>query len=87
MGTKVFDNLIILDACRYDLFEAEIKNFNIKGKLEYRISRGSNTGYFLRENFEHKDLQPILKEIIYITANPLVNVYLSHVTIAGINKS
>jgi len=35
-----WDNLIILDACRYDL-------------LEYRISRGANTPSFLLENFGH----------------------------------
>jgi len=71
-----WDNLIILDACRFDLFEREIGNWNIKGKLEYRISRGANTGYFLRENFERNEFKPILKEIVYVTANPLVNRYL-----------
>jgi len=68
-----FDNLIILDACRFDLFESEIKNWNIKGRLEYRISRGSDTLSFLLENFGDNKFNPIKKKIVYITANPFVN--------------
>ena len=61
-----WDNLIILDGCRYDLFE---KNNHINGKLEYRISRGSCTGEFLKRNFSDGKFN----DTIYITANPLVN--------------
>ena len=60
-----WDNLIILDACRYDTFK-EVTGIN----CDYRISRGSTTGEFLRENFaNHK-----FNDTIYITANPWVNV-------------
>ena len=44
-----WDNLIVLDACRYDMFK-EINT--IKGNLERGISRGSATSQFLIENFE-----------------------------------
>ncbi len=49
--SEPWDNLIILDACRYDVFEEVFKKRNMKGKLEYRISRGSWTVEFLLENF------------------------------------
>jgi hypothetical protein len=41
-----WDNLIILDACRYGAFE---RNNTIPGALEYRFSRGSMTGEFFEE--------------------------------------
>lgn len=70
-----WDNLIILDACRFDVFKEEIKNWDIKGELEYRISRGSWTVSFLLENFNEK-FGPKLDEIIYVTANPYVSMLL-----------
>lgn len=61
-----WDNLIILDACRYDIFD----NLNtIKGDLKCRFSRGLNTNQFLRENFGNK----YFDDTIYIIANPLFN--------------
>ena len=69
-----WDNLIILDACRFDVFKEEIKKWNIKGELEYRISRGSWTVPFLLENFKNiKDKNLELNDIVYITANPYVS--------------
>lgn len=63
-----WDNLIILDGCRYDTFKEILKNIPIKGKLKFKISKGSDTFSFLQENFKtyHED-------IVYITANPFVN--------------
>lgn len=61
--------LIVLDACRYDYFEKEVKRRELKGKLEYRISRGADTPSWLKENFTNKDC----KDIVYVTANPFVN--------------
>lgn len=71
-----WDNLIILDACRFDLFKKEIKNWRIEGRLEYRISRASNTSSFLIENFGDKRFNFKCKEIVYVTANPYVSMYL-----------
>jgi hypothetical protein len=61
-----WDNLIILDACRYDMFA---QTNCIKGKLEYKKSRGSATGEFLIKNFKGQKHY----DTVYITGNPLVN--------------
>ncbi len=63
-----WDNLIILDACRYDYFKEAIKKSNLKGKLEYRISKGSDTHQWLITNFTQ-----IYNNILYIAANPQVD--------------
>jgi len=64
-----WDHLIILDACRYDVFEEIFKEIGIEGKLEHRISRGSNTKSFLFENFRDRRYE----DIIYIASNPHVS--------------
>lgn len=65
-GTNIFqedwDNLILLDSCRYDYF-SEI--CTLKGKLESRISRGSSSVEFIRGNFQDSDQL----DTIYISAN------------------
>jgi hypothetical protein len=58
-----WDTLIILDGCRYDLFE-DVNDLN--GRLESRISVGSESWEFLRENFQGRQLH----DTIYVTANP-----------------
>lgn len=58
-----WDSLIVLDGCRYDLFE-EVNTF--ENEPEYRISAGSESWEFLRENFEGRKLH----DTIYVTANP-----------------
>jgi hypothetical protein len=65
-----WDNLIILDACRYDLFE----EMNIlEGKLESRISRGSDTTEFLTENFARHPTRHTFDDTVYVAGNPLVS--------------
>lgn len=66
-GTHVaeedWDNLIILDACRFDMFNEQN---NLSGDLQRRRSLGSESWEFLRENFageEHHDT-------VHVTANP-----------------
>lgn len=59
-----WDNLIILDACRYDTFR-EVACVDV----DYRISRGSSTDEFLKENFANNKYD----DVIYVTANPYVN--------------
>ena len=63
-----WDNLIILDACRYDMFK-EIST--LEGRLRYIYSKGSSTTHFLDENFKGKNFP----DTVYVTANPLVNYY------------
>jgi len=59
-----WDNLIILDACRYDLFRM------VTGiDVDYKISRGSSTPEFLMENFGRSRFL----DIVYVSANPYVN--------------
>lgn len=58
-----WDNLVILDACRYDLFE---KVCQLEGELNYRYSLGSTSRQFIRENF----VGETLFDTVYITANP-----------------
>lgn len=55
--------MLILDACRYDLFKE--KN-SLPGRLESRISKGSCTPEFVRSNFKSRNL----KDTVYITSNP-----------------
>ncbi len=68
-----WNNLIILDACRFDAFQAAIKQWKVKGTLEMRTSQGTNTSSFLRKNFRGK----FYDDIVYVTANPHVNRVLS----------
>lgn len=58
-----WDNLIILDACRHDLFEDVIAQSN------YRFSRASSSAGFISKNFGSGDWN----DVIYISANPHTN--------------
>ncbi len=58
-----WDNLILLDGCRYDLFS---RQSTIDGQLEKRISAGSQSLEFIKENFYGNELT----DTVYITANP-----------------
>lgn len=66
-GTPVidedWDNLFILDGCRYDLFE---DTNTIDGTLESRTSVGSSSSEFLQRNFGGETFH----DTVYITANP-----------------
>jgi len=61
-----WDHLIILDACRYDMFK---KVNTIPGTLKYVISRGSSTLEWAQENFKGR----YFDDIIYINANPVID--------------
>lgn len=62
---EAWDNLIVLDACRADLFEeaAPVDDFD-----EYRrvSSRGSSTNEWIRKNFVEKEFG----DTVYVTGNP-----------------
>lgn len=60
-----WDILIVLDACRYDVFESVN---TIPGTLERRTSQGSVTWSFLRQNFEGRQLH----DTVYLSANAVV---------------
>ena len=61
-----WDILIILDACRYDIFKENYKEF-LGGNVEKRISVGVNTPTWLKNTFTdyYND--------IYISGNPYIN--------------
>jgi hypothetical protein len=73
-GINIFefswDYLIILDACRYDIFKYFFKKSNLPGKLSKEFSRGEHTISFLKENFKESH-----KDIVYISSNPYVSKY------------
>ncbi|WP_049898132.1 alkaline phosphatase family protein [Halococcus agarilyticus] len=66
-GVSVFDedwdNLLVLDACRYDMFA---RCSELPGRLERRQSKGSATTEFLSANMDDRDL----RDTVYVTANP-----------------
>lgn len=65
-GTNVFDkdwdNLIILDACRYDAFK-EVNH--LPGQLEPHYSLGSSSSEFVRANFRDRELH----DVVIVSAN------------------
>jgi len=75
-GTNVLNEdwncLIILDACRYDVFERIYEDYINFGELEKRISLGTETTSFLLRNFGDG-----YHDIVYVTANPFVDELLS----------
>lgn len=67
-GTKVmeedWDTLVILDACRYDMFSERV---HLEGDLQSRISIGSSSEEFLEENFKGEYF-----DTVYVNTNPYV---------------
>jgi len=66
-GVDVFaedwDTLVVLDACRFDMFE---EHCPLPGRLESRVSRGSSTYEFFLGNVDGRTLL----DTVYVTANP-----------------
>lgn len=58
-----WDTLVVLDACRYDMFE---RRADLPGRLERRQSPASTTVEFLRATVDGRDLA----DTVYVTANP-----------------
>lgn len=71
-GTDVFDedwdNLIILDGCRYDALAEQLDDYDIDGDLQSRTSRGSATAEFIRGNFDGRTLD----DVVYVTASTML---------------
>jgi len=60
---KDWDNLIILDACRYDYIQKECV---LEGELTTIVSGGSESWGFMKHNFKNRTFH----DTVYITANP-----------------
>lgn len=58
-----WDNLLLLDACRYDLFR---DNNTLPGELEPYYSIASNTAEYVRKTFKNKKFP----EIVCVTSTP-----------------
>jgi len=61
-----WDNLIILDACRYDIFDE--LNY-IPGDLEIKFSNASSSDEFMEKNLDNK----AHGDLVYICANPHID--------------
>lgn len=59
-----WDNLLVLDACRYDLFA---ENHTLPGELYRKESRAAHTSEFIRGNFDGR----VLTDTVYVTASPM----------------
>ena len=60
IAEREWDNLVILDACRYDVFS------NVVDDADYIYSVGSHSREFIRKTFQ-KDR---FEDVVYITGNP-----------------
>ncbi|MFP8954769.1 hypothetical protein ACLI4Z_17660 [Natrialbaceae archaeon A-arb3/5] len=58
-----WDTVLVLDACRYDMFE---ELADLPGRLERQRSRASHTTEFLQANFDGRTLT----DTVYVTASP-----------------
>lgn len=60
--------LFILDACRFDYFKQNYKDF-LKGNLKKTVSSGSTTQEWLINSFSGE----VLNDVIYVSGNPWIN--------------
>ena len=63
-----WDNVVLLDACRYDLFAEVLADTDLPGTLGKRRSLQSGTPGYLAENFAGRQCH----DVVYVTANPYV---------------
>lgn len=61
-----WDNLIILDACRYDIFAEEVAQTTLDGSLQQIESRAPTTSDWVRTNFRDRTLT----DIVCVSNNP-----------------
>ena len=66
---REWDTLLLLDACRYDLFEAALGDHPLPGELSMRRSMASGTPGYLAANFAGGTFH----DVVYVTANPYVS--------------
>ncbi|PSH02158.1 MAG: hypothetical protein BRC26_01975 [Nanohaloarchaea archaeon QH_8_44_6] len=58
-----WDNLIILDACRHDLYE------EVEGETDFRYTLGSSSSDYMARNFS----EGTYDDVVYISANPHIH--------------
>lgn len=79
---REWDNLIILDACRHDLFAEVFEKNHLPGELTKRTSVQSGTPGFLAETFDDEQLH----DVVYVTGNPYVNTDLPNDTFHAVES-
>lgn len=68
-----WDDLIILDGCRYDVFEdVAADHLSLPGVLRCARSRGTGSPEFIEENYSGERFE----DTVYVTANPYVEMLL-----------
>jgi hypothetical protein len=67
--SKEWDLLIVLDACRVDLLESVIDEYEFIDSIQTVRSRGSLTTEWLSRNFVYEDIADIARTS-YITSTP-----------------
>lgn len=65
-----WDNLIILDACRADLFESNV-DLGVFDEYTREYSNASLTSEWVKKNLQDKEFH----DMIYLTSNPFVSMY------------
>jgi len=65
---REFDALIILDACRYDVFSEVVYKY-LDGKLDLVVSPGSTTIEWLKHTWGDS----LWRDVVYVSASPLIN--------------
>ncbi len=65
---KDWDNLVLLDACRYDAFERTV---TLDGELDSIMSLGSKSATFMERNFSGNEYH----DTVYVTANSYAATY------------
>lgn len=63
---KDWDNLLIIDACRYDTFEEQYESHRLEGDLSRFTSAASQSWEFMEKNFQGRELH----DTVYVSANP-----------------
>jgi hypothetical protein len=61
-----WDNLLILDACRYDIFAQQYGKHRLNGDLLQFTSAASQSWEFMEKNFQGRELH----DTVYVSANP-----------------
>lgn len=61
-----WDNLLIIDACRYDVFREQYERHSLEGELSCFQSAASQSWEFMERNFQGRELH----DTVYISANP-----------------
>ena len=71
-----WDTLIVLDACRYDLWEDVAKGYAFPQSINHNYvhSPGSTSHEWMRENFS-AEYKEIMAQTAYVTANPFSKNY------------